>query len=124
MSSFGKADYGVPPERFVEVWETSESAQEVADRLKMPKPIVLARASTYRHAGVQLKKMRRTTGRGLNVAKLNNQIAELRRRREARDSEHKTPVTNADLEKAARETIKRILGEMEKGSAGPSAEPT
>lgn len=65
------------PERFIEVWQTSDSVQEVSDRLKMPKPIVLARASNYRAAGVNLKDMKRAAKKALDVAGLNKLIADL-----------------------------------------------
>jgi len=48
----GKTDYDVPEEVFIRTWQMAESAQEVADKLKMPKPIVHARASMYRGAGI------------------------------------------------------------------------
>jgi hypothetical protein len=65
--------YAVTPEEFALTWNDSESADEAAERLKMPKPIVLARVSAYRNKGVKLKKMRRANSR-LDVEKLNNII--------------------------------------------------
>src|SRR5205807_5198562 len=62
----GRTQYDVTAEQFVRAWQTSETAQEVADRLKMPKPIVLARASAYRKDGVKLKKLKRTSSRALD----------------------------------------------------------
>jgi uncharacterized protein (TIGR02996 family) len=55
-----RAKYFVSPEKFVLAWNDSESADEVAERLGMTKPIVLARVSAYRKKGVHLKKMRKT----------------------------------------------------------------
>jgi hypothetical protein len=52
---------------------------EVAERLKMPKDIVHARASTYRQAGIKLKKMPRHRTKALDVAKLNAIIDEIER---------------------------------------------
>ncbi len=75
----GKTDYSVSPEEFIRVWQAASSAQEVADRLKMPKPIVLARASNYRKAGVHIKKMPRRSNRRLDVAALNKLIEQLDR---------------------------------------------
>jgi hypothetical protein len=72
-----RTEYNITPEQFVTAWEQSESADEVAKRLKMPKPIVLARASSYRHAGVKLKKMKRKSTRGLSVDALNAVIDRL-----------------------------------------------
>jgi hypothetical protein len=74
-----KKDYGVSAERFVEVWQTSNSAQEVRDRTGMPLPIVHARASGYRKQGVKLKKMPRTHGRQLDIEALNRLIDEIER---------------------------------------------
>jgi hypothetical protein len=71
-------EYGVSPEEFVRTWQTSETTQEAADKLKMPKDIVLARVSAYRKAGVNLKKMRRVTTRSVDVARLNKLIEDLR----------------------------------------------
>jgi hypothetical protein len=69
--------YNVTPEDFITVWQTSDSAQQVSDKLKMPKAIVLARASTYRQSGIRLKKMKRRNRRALDVAALNRLIDEL-----------------------------------------------
>src|SRR5436309_1183872 len=69
-----KKQYNVTPEQFVQAWQTSESAQEVADRLGMPKAIVLARASTYRQQGINLKKMKKKHKRALDVPALNRLI--------------------------------------------------
>ncbi len=44
----------------------------------MPKPIVHARASSYRQAGVKLKKMPRHSKRTLDVGGLNELIESLR----------------------------------------------
>jgi transcription elongation factor Elf1 len=52
----------------------------VADKLKMPKDIVLARASTYRGAGIRLKKMPRHSNKALDVQALNNLIDNLDRK--------------------------------------------
>lgn len=70
-------NYSVTPEEFIEVWQTSDSAEAVAQKLKMPKPIVHARVSTYRSAGVKLKKMKRKANRKLNVEELNALIDHL-----------------------------------------------
>lgn len=68
--------YNISPEEFVRVWQESDSPQEVADKLGMPKNIVLARSAVYRKnrkdgtAGVPLKKMERKNPRKLDVAAL------------------------------------------------------
>src|SRR5690242_5458624 len=73
----GKTRYNVPPEKFIQVWQASASAQEAADKLGMPKDIVHARASSYRQAGIKLKKMPRRSKRNLDVDKLNRLVEEL-----------------------------------------------
>jgi hypothetical protein len=82
----GKTDYAVPPEVFIATWQTSASAIEVAERLKMPKDIVHARASTYRQAGIKLKKMPRHRTKALDVAHLNQIIDEI-------EKQHGKPAT-------------------------------
>jgi hypothetical protein len=71
--------YDVSPEVFVRTWQTSQSADEVAKKLNMPKAIAAARASNYRTAGVKLKKMPRRPKNRLDVAALNKVIEELKR---------------------------------------------
>lgn len=73
-------DYGVTAEQFIEAWQTSETVDEVCEKLKMPKPIVHARASGYREKGVLLKKMKRYANRGLDVDGLNALIARLNKK--------------------------------------------
>ncbi len=72
----GKTNYRVPPEKFIEAWQTSSSIDEVCQRLEMPKPIVHARASNYRQAGIKLKKMPRK-GVSLDVERLNRLIEDI-----------------------------------------------
>ena len=76
----GKTVYDVTPKQFVEAWQSSESADEVAEKLGMPKPIVLARASNYRSTGVQLKKFKRKTKSKIDVQELNELIAQVNKR--------------------------------------------
>jgi hypothetical protein len=75
--SAGRRNYDVTPEQFVKTWQGSETTQEVADKLGMPLPIVFARASAYRKAGVHLKKHKRKGKQGLDVEGLNRLIAQL-----------------------------------------------
>jgi hypothetical protein len=72
-----RTEYNVTPEEFIKAWQQSDSPQEVADLLKMPKAIVLARASNYRDNGIRLKKMKRGQKRKLDVEALNALIDEL-----------------------------------------------
>ncbi len=79
--SRGYTAYNVSAEDFIKAWETSETVDEACEKLApMPKTIVLARASSYRTAGIKLKKMPAAGGRGLNPAKLNGLIEDIRRR--------------------------------------------
>lgn len=73
MTTQGRTEYDVTPERFIEVWQQASSADEAAKILGMPKPIVHARASTYRSNGIKLKKMPRPK-KGLDVERLNRLI--------------------------------------------------
>lgn len=72
-----RTEYNVTPEQFITTWQTSETAQEVADKLGMPKAIVLARASSYRSDGIKLKKMKRDSKKALDVDALNRLIEKL-----------------------------------------------
>ncbi|HJT78288.1 MAG TPA: hypothetical protein VJ739_13880 [Gemmataceae bacterium] len=71
-----RASYPVTAAVFAEVWQTSASLHEAAERLGMPMSICSARASFYRRSGVQLKRManRRPP---LDVAGLNRILQEL-----------------------------------------------
>jgi hypothetical protein len=74
--------YNVSAEEFVRVWQSSDSAQEAADRLGMPKSIVLARSAVYRKAradgspGINLKRMPRNNPRKLDTEYLRKVAAE------------------------------------------------
>jgi len=72
--------YDVTPEQFIEIWQASESAQEAADKLKMPKGIALARASAYRNLGIRLKKMEKKGRTKLDVKSLNDLIAKVNKK--------------------------------------------
>jgi hypothetical protein len=80
-----RKSYDVSPTELIEAWESSETVQEAAAKLKMPKAILLARASKYRQTGIKLKKMKRPSRRSLDVDALNRQIEEIRRRQKGTD---------------------------------------
>ena len=110
--STGRAEYNVTPEKFIEVWESSETAQEVADRLGMPKPIVLARASTYRSLKIKLKKMKRESKRALNVDECNRLIERIRAGQSVeQDDDDSAPAAkkSKSLEKIAQERLSDML---------------
>jgi hypothetical protein len=71
--------YNVSDKEFCKTWEESNSAQEVADKLGMPKNIVLARSAVYRNGGVDLKVMPRVNPRKRDVAGLNELIASVKK---------------------------------------------
>lgn len=58
-----KQTYQVTPEQVITVWQTSETAQEAAEKLGMPLPILHARVCSYRRRGWPLKSMNRRRGR-------------------------------------------------------------
>ena len=66
-----RKSYNVSPTLFCLVWNDANSVEEVAKKLKMPKGNVLARASSYRKAKIQLKKMERSNSRAINAEQLN-----------------------------------------------------
>jgi transposase len=71
MTKRKNTDYNISAEEFVVAWQTSKSAQEVADRLGVPKPIVHARASAYQQAGIKLKHMPKGPRKRLDLEELN-----------------------------------------------------
>jgi len=96
--------YHVTAEEFVIAWNTSTSAKEVAEKVGMPIPIVHARASKYRKAGVRLKDHKVQSGRSLNVAKLNALIDEM-------EAERKSAGTKLDAldEQVVDAIVKKVL---------------
>ena len=66
--------YDVDGKKFVAAWQDSNSAAEAAEKLGMPRNIVLARYALYKGKGVTLKKMDRKNPRRLDVDELNRQI--------------------------------------------------
>lgn len=90
-----KTNYHVTPEEFILAWETSETVDEVVEKLgraakekgspAIPKDIILSRASTYRNSGVKLKKMRRRHGRPIDVEALNRLIMRISREGDGHD---------------------------------------
>src|SRR5262249_4333794 len=66
-----RVTYDVSAEEFITAWEQAGSAEEVVEKLGMPKAIVHARASTYRSAGIKLKKMPRKASNKLDIDALN-----------------------------------------------------
>lgn len=112
-----RREYSVTPEEFIKAWQESETAQEVADKLGMPKPIVLARASAYRGEGVKLKKMRRENKRALDIDGLNRLIEQLAAGGSVEEAgsevEEEAPPA-AKPRKDARSTVKKLLKDKEK----------
>ncbi len=73
----------------IAIWQTSNSVKEVAEKTGMPEPIVHARASNYRQAGIKLKKMPRKNRKGLDVERLNKLIGEMEKGKESTKKEEK-----------------------------------
>lgn len=71
----------------------------------MPKPVVLARASTYRQMGVKLKKLERS----LNVNKLNSIIEEINKKNGVETEDTTRTVENIDNPP---EKLKTIVGDI------------
>jgi hypothetical protein len=74
-----RKSYNVSATDFIKVWQSSTSVQEVSEKLGMPVPIVHARASSYRKAGVRLKNFPKTHGRALDIEALNELIDKMER---------------------------------------------
>ncbi len=104
MKKKGKTEYNVTPEEFIKIWQTSESVTEVSDKTGMPEPIVHARASNYRQAGIRLKKMPRKNRLGLDVERLNKLIEVLEKKGKEMKNLRMSP---EEIKKLLRE----ILGE-------------
>ena len=97
----GRTEYDVSPEQFIRVWQQSTSVDDVATKVGMPKPIVLARKSNYTGLGIKLKKMpRKSRDRGLDVNALNAMIEELDRSgKNPTPPNHDPGVGEVDIEK-------------------------
>ena len=97
----GRTEYDVSPEKFIRVWQQSTSVDDVAAKLGMPKPIVLARKSNYTALGIKLKKMpRKSRERGLDVNGLNAMIEEMDRSgKNPTASNHDPGVGEVDIQK-------------------------
>lgn len=79
------------PDQFIEVWQTSTSVAEVAERLNMPRDVASARASLYRSMGINLKSMKQK--KPLDVDRLNALIAEINRKHGLPPPEPLSPTT-------------------------------
>lgn len=84
-----KTNYQISCAEFCMAWETSETIDEVAQKLKkigkergapsMEKRIILSRASAYRQSGIKLKKLKRRHGKPNDVALINRMIEQINR---------------------------------------------
>jgi hypothetical protein len=72
-----RTTYNVTQAEFVTAWQSSETADEAAEKLGMPKDIVVARAAAYRKKKVKLKNMSKPGRKPLDVDGLNQLIKEL-----------------------------------------------
>lgn len=86
-----KTNYQISCAEFCMAWETSETIDEVAQKLKkiardkqapaMDKRIILSRASAYRKGGIKLKKLKRRHGKPNDIALINKMIEQINRER-------------------------------------------
>lgn len=112
--------YNVTPKDFTEAWEASSSADEVAARLGMPKPVVMARAHAYRVAGVNLKRMPRSPGtKRIDVAGLNALIDAMEEEtgplpRPSRPRKKKIEVDADAIDAVRRAVVDEVAGSLEK----------
>jgi hypothetical protein len=109
------SEYGVEKEEFIKAWEESESLPEVADRLKMPKAIVAARAAYYRSRGIDLKTMTRAD-RARTEANVMNALIHQVREAQARvglpAAGRVSGVTLDDLKRVVKEAVKEAIEEL------------
>lgn len=99
--------YNVTAEQFVEVWETSATLQEAAQRLNMPPEITAARASDYRSRGIRLKLMPRAKS-VIDVEKLNRKIEAMgRQMAEGKISKMDEELVEAITDKVAKANKKK-----------------
>ena len=64
-------------QQFIEIWEKSSNVSEVADKTKLTKPTVQAKATQLRKLGIPLKKYKRTRHR-INVDEALEVLAKVR----------------------------------------------
>ena len=65
-------------EQFIKAWMTSDTRQEVAEKLGVNQNTVYMRSNTLRKKGVQLPKLSQERKRGINVSQLNSLIKSLK----------------------------------------------
>lgn len=105
-----RTEYNIDARAFVEAWQRSSSAVEVSKRLGMPKPIVHARASMYRKAGVKLKKMPRGSKRSLDIEGLNTLIESLKSELEPLSAEAKS---KSKTQQANPNSVQKVVEQVE-----------
>ena len=100
MAKQTRENYGKTPEEVLEAWQTSNTAQEAADKLGMPIEVLYARISKYRTefraAGAEhrIKKMKR----GPSKKKLNiSALIEFVKRLDERKEQKTTPKKKASI---------------------------
>jgi hypothetical protein len=89
--------YHVPAQTFIEVWNKSETPEEAARIMRIPKPSVVARAASYRNKGLNVKRMKRRNKNAINVEELNRYIRELDNPPDVPEENHKCIVKQADV---------------------------
>lgn len=96
-----KRDYRISQRQFCETWQKSDSPEECAKKLGMPKSIAIARAAAYRHAGIPLKKMVRKPRNRIDVEALTRFVSELDRDNNPSNPDEVSP----DIERQIQEKL-------------------
>lgn len=108
--------YNVTMEQVFEAWQTSDSADEAAKKLKMPKLILLARISSYRKAGAPLKQMQRQRQTQRDPEKMAKLIAQINKKHglptppPAQPKEKVVPVSETQV----RSVVQQVLANLTK----------
>lgn len=103
--------YNVPWEKFVTTWEESNSVDEVAIKLGMPREIVASRKSYYTGMGMQLKSMPRKGKKKMDVDKANELIAKVREKMGLPPPEESRPRTKSRIH-TAEERVEGLIARV------------
>lgn len=111
-----RPDYGIDRRTFIIAWESSDTADQVVDRLAavskelnlapMPKPVILARASGYRSQGLNLKKYPPGRRPGSDVGTDNELVTRIR----AEKTGVLSGLEGELVERVIAEVIRRLAG--------------
>jgi hypothetical protein len=124
------ADYEIDMEKFVRLWEESDTAEEAAGKMSLPISVAVHRASAYRAAGIQLKKMpRKKSEARLMAERMNVLIGKIRKKRLSQGKDAPPPPVSGpataspaagvrrvpvDRVESTRDVIRQLFGERER----------